>query len=149
MWSRTLGLALSSMMILVTSFCVHNQKGRDVSQASIVDISKEVTPQIFTDSRGNKLLVYHKVNSVEPVTTIQVRYWCYGARESQDWDNFNAAEWIENIKSPKRVDSSLVHVRYLPFALFYIDENKDRPEDRASVPTDKIFDLNVACPAAR
>ncbi len=148
MLKKSLILLLSSLTLLVTSFCVHmNDDQRNISSTTYTDLSKKVKPQIIESAKGDKIFIFFQVHEDEPLTTIQVQYLCADdkTKVKKDWDIFNVAHFsgVSDL-----IDGSSIRIRYYPIAVlnFNIDDI-DAPEDRA--PLDKVFDLKDACPASK
>lgn len=141
MREKTLGLTLSTLIILFTSFCVHKeQNSREVSNATLANISNEVAPDVITDSNGNQLFIYSKVDATEPLTTLQIRYQCAGSKVIKDWHAFNVAFYTGR---SDLLEGSSVIVRYYPIALFDFSDPTGK-SDRQEL-TDREYNLRDVC----
>jgi len=148
MLKKSLILLLSSLTLLVTSFCVHmNEEQRNISSTTYTDLSKKVKPQIIENAKGDKIFIFFQVHRDEPLTTIQVQYLCAAdkAGVKKDWDIFNVAHFsgVSDL-----IDGSSIRIRYYPIAIlnFNID---DIDEEQERAPLDKVFDLKDACPVLK
>lgn len=154
MLTRTLLMSLSSMVILVTSFCVHKKPLRDVSSENLPDITKQVKPLDFKTVTGHQLR-YFEDSSIEfegdSATIIQVLYICAGSTEPVVWRH----ELVKKVwglsksdKNPKSVglNQGVFTIVYEPLWKtidFSNKTNKSKKQESETESFEKMtFDLN-------
>ena len=146
MWTRTLVLSMSSLVILATSFCAHrNQHSRSVSSTEVSSEFQGVEPLIVSSSQGDKLYIYVKEHN-ERSSSILVEVLCQGSDEPPlFWEMFK----VEVFAGVSQVQKDgTIRVRYKPLGLLKLDTKAKTPsaEELASAQLrDNPYPIDQAC----